>query len=72
MVQTGGFIETTDFDDGTFTEIDRLKVRGPDGKIILKAAGRLVFDADGNLIFEAGQHPGFEPDFLTFICTALS
>jgi hypothetical protein len=72
VVQTGGTIETTDFDDGTFTVIERYKVRGPDGEILLKFAGRLVFDADGNLIFEAGQHPGFELDFLTFICTALS
>jgi hypothetical protein len=72
VVQTGGTIETFDFDNGTFTVIERFKVRGPDGEILLKFAGRLVFDADGNLIFEAGQHPGFEPDFLTFVCTALS
>jgi len=72
VVQTGGTIESFDFDDGTFTVIERFKVRDPDGKILLVAAGRLVFDADGNLIFEAGQHPGFEPDFLTYICTALS
>jgi hypothetical protein len=72
VVQVGGFIEIYDNDAGTATFIERFKVRGSDGEILLKFAGRLVFDADGNLIFEAGQHPGFEPDFLTFVCTALS
>jgi hypothetical protein len=71
VVQTRGNIEISDSDDGTFTTIEHFRVRGPDGKILLVFAGRLVF-ADGNLIFEAGQHPGFQPDFLTFICTALS
>jgi hypothetical protein len=43
----------------------------PNGGILIQQAGRLVFDQTG-LVFEAGQHPAFEPDFITFICTALS
>jgi hypothetical protein len=72
VVQKGGAIETTDFDAGTFTAIDKFRIKGPDGKIILKAAGRLVFDADGSLIFESGQHEGIGLDFLNFVCTALA
>jgi hypothetical protein len=45
--------------------------KGSDGGILIKNAGRLVFDESG-LVFEAGQHPELEPDFITFICTALS
>jgi hypothetical protein len=44
---------------------------GPDGGVLIQQAGRLVFDQSG-LVFEAGQHPEFEPDFITFMCTALS
>lgn len=44
---------------------------GPDGGVLIQQAGRLVFDQSG-LVFEAGQHPAFEPDFITFICAALS
>jgi hypothetical protein len=45
--------------------------RGPNGGVLIQQAGRLVFGQSG-LVFEAGQHPAFEPDFITFICTALS
>jgi hypothetical protein len=44
-----------------------------EGRIIHHGAGRVVFSqATGEVIFEAGQHEGFEPDFLTFVCTELS
>jgi hypothetical protein len=45
--------------------------KDPNGGILIKNAGRLVFDESG-LAFEAGQHPELEPDFITFMCTALS
>jgi hypothetical protein len=44
-----------------------------EGRIIHHAAGRVVFSqATGEVIFESGLHEGFEPDFLTFVCTELS
>jgi hypothetical protein len=44
-----------------------------EGRIIGHGAGRVIFDqATEEILFEAGQHEGFEPDFLTFICTELS
>jgi hypothetical protein len=45
--------------------------KGPDEKILIKQAGRLVLGPSGGE-FETGHHPEFEPDFITFICTALS
>jgi hypothetical protein len=71
VVGTGGAVETNDFDAGTLTVTGSIKYRGTDGRILLKEAGRLVFGPSG-VEFEAGQHPAFEPDFITFICTALS
>ena len=44
-----------------------------EGRIIHHGAGRVIFSqATGEVIFESGQHEGFEPDFLTFVCTELS
>ncbi len=44
-----------------------------EGRIIHHGAGRVVFSqATGEVIFESGLHEGFEPDFLTFVCTELS
>jgi hypothetical protein len=44
-----------------------------EGRIIHHGAGRVVFSqATGEVIFESGLHEGFEPDFLTFVCTQLS
>lgn len=48
-------------------------LRDAEGRIIHHGAGRIIFDqATGEVLFEAGQHEGFEPDFLTFVCTELS
>jgi hypothetical protein len=48
-------------------------MRDAEGRIIHHGAGRIIFDqATGEVLFEAGQHDGFEPDFLTFVCTELS
>jgi hypothetical protein len=44
-----------------------------EGRIIHHGAGRVIFDqATDEILFEAGQHEGFEPDFLTAVCTELS
>ena len=57
----------------TMTETGSGKYRDAEGRIIFRIAGRRVFDqATGEVFFEAGQHPEFEPDFLTFVCTELS
>jgi hypothetical protein len=72
LIERGTSTETIDFDTGTLTQLLSTTFRNAEGRIILKTHGRLVFDADGNLIFEAGQHPQFEPDFLTAVCTELS
>jgi len=45
--------------------------KDPDGGILIKNVGRLILDESG-VAFEAGQHPELEPDFITFICTALA
>jgi hypothetical protein len=71
LIERGTSTETQDLDTGTFTQLLSTTFRNAEGQIILKTHGRLVID-DGNLIFEAGQHPQFEPDFLTAVCTELS
>jgi hypothetical protein len=44
-----------------------------EGRIIHHGAGRVIFSqATGEVVFESGLHEGFEPDFLTFVCTELS
>jgi hypothetical protein len=44
-----------------------------EGRIIHHGAGRVIFSqATGEVVFESGLHEGFEPDFLTSVCTELS
>jgi hypothetical protein len=44
-----------------------------EGRIIHHGAGRVVVSqTTGEVLFESGLHEGFEPDFLTFVCTELS
>jgi hypothetical protein len=44
-----------------------------EGRIIHHGAGRVVFSqATGEVVFESGLHKGWEPDFLTAVCTELS
>ena len=64
--------EVSDFTEGTVTITGLpFNYKGSDGKILIKNAGRIVLGPSG-VEFEAGQHPELEPDFITFICTALS
>jgi hypothetical protein len=44
-----------------------------EGRIIHHGAGRVIFSqATGEVVFESGLHEGWEPDFLTAVCTELS
>jgi hypothetical protein len=64
---------STDISDAKTVTITGLSFnfKDPDGGILIKNVGRLIFGESG-VVFEAGQHPELEPDFITFMCTALS
>ena len=66
--------EVHDFTEGTITITGlQSNYKSSDGGgILIKEVGRLVIGESGEIVFEAGQHPEFEPDFITFMCTALS
>jgi hypothetical protein len=47
--------------------------KNSEGRIIHHGAGRVIFSqATGEVVFESGLHEGWEPDFLTAVCTELS